>query len=529
MSTAADLVLTNAKIHSLTDSDTTYEAIAIQAGEIVRLGNDYDLSFLAGIETNVIDLDGKIVLPGFIDAHTHLETVGRRLVHADLSRADSPADCISLLCEAIGPDREWITGYGYDESTWEQSRHLTREDLDDVSEDRPVVAFREDLHTAGVNSVVLDRFREELPIEGVHTEGSEPTGILVEGALDPLYAATKPALDELRDLLEAATERATELGITGVHEMVRGSKAPRVYRDLARDGALPIRVRLNYWSDHLDSLSAVGFRTNHGGESVQVGAIKTYTDGSFGAHTAKLTEPYADGDASENDSGGSGESESAGAPEDTGQWVVSPDDLRALVRRADAEDFQMAVHAIGDAAIDVVLTAYEGEATDPEAARHRIEHAELLDEALFERFRAIKAIASVQPNFLRWADPGGLYDERLGERRRKRTNRYADLLGSDIPLAFGSDCMPLGPLYGIHRAVNAPVECQRLSVTQALRAYTHGAAYAGFDEDRLGTIEVGKRGDLVVLDRSPWNHPQDIETIDVSLTVVDGRIVHDDR
>jgi predicted amidohydrolase YtcJ len=153
----------------------------------------------------------------------------------------------------------------------------------------------------------------------------------------------------------------------------------------------------------------------------------------------------------------------------------------------------------------------------------------LLDEDLIERFRQTSAVASVQPNFLRWAEEGGLYDERLGERRRKRTNRYADLLGSDVPLAFGSDCMPLGPLFGIHRAVNAPIEGQRLPVTEALRAYTHGVAYAGFDEDRLGTIETGKQADLVVLDRSPWDHPEAIEAIDVSLTVVDGRIAYDDR
>jgi len=519
MSAAADLLFTNAEIHSLTDPDETYEALAIRDGEIVRLGTDYDVTFLAGVETETIDLDGRVLLPGFIDAHTHLEMVGRRLVHADLSEADSPGECRSLLETAADPDREWILGYGYDESSWEESRLLTREDLDAVSDERPVVAFREDLHTAGVNSVVLDRFREEMPAADVWTENDEPTGVLVEEALDPLFRATEPGREKLQDLLGAATERATELGITSVHEMVRGSQAPRVYRDLAREGALPIRVRLNYWSDHLDGLTEIGLGTNHGGEFVRTGAIKTYTDGSFGARTAKLTEPYADGD----------DGATTDASEDTGQWVVSPEDLHELVSRADGDGFQMTAHAIGDRAIEATLDAYEAEADDPGTARHRVEHAELLDEDLIERFRQAGAVASVQPNFLRWAEEGGLYDERLGEGRRKRTNRYADLLDAGVPLAFGSDCMPLGPLFGIHRAVNAPIEGQRLPVTEALRAYTHGAAYAGFDEGRLGTIETGKQADLVALDRSPWDHSEDIEDIVVSLTVLDGRIVHDGR
>jgi predicted amidohydrolase YtcJ len=547
MSTAADLVLRNAEIHSLADPDETCEAIAIRDGEIVRLGSDYDVTFLAGTDTEAIDLEGRVVLPGFIDAHTHLEIVGRRLVHADLSAADSPADCVALLRETADSDegsgREPILGYGYDESTWDESRLLTREDLDEVSTDRPVIAFREDMHTAGVNSVALDRFRGAMPDDDVRTEGGEPTGVVVEEAIDPLYAATEPARDDLYELLEAATERAAELGVTGVHEMIRGSDAPRVYRDLATEDALPIRVRLNYWSDHLDALTEIGLGTNHGDDFVRVGAIKTFTDGSLGARTAKLTEPYADGSADADadinaERGGDLNGNGIGnddttiddmATDDTGQWVVSSDDLHELVRRADEESYQLAAHAIGDAAIEATLDAYGSETTDPDVARHRIEHAEVLDEELIERFAGTGAIASVQPNFLKWADSGGLYDERLGESRRRRTNPYADLLDAGVPLAFGSDCMPLGPLYGVHRAVNAPVERQRLTVTEALRAYTRGAAYAGFDEDRLGTIEVGKRADLVILDRSPWEHPGEIEDIDVSLTVVDGRITHDDR
>lgn len=517
MTASADLVLTNASVHTLTDPDRTAEAVAVRDGEIVRVGSAYDVEFLADVETRTIDLDGRVLLPGFVDAHTHLEEVGKRLVHADLSTARSATEAVSLLTEhADETDHEWVLGYGYDESTWDEQRYLDRSALDDVHTDRPVVAFREDMHTAGVNGVVLDRLADRMPKDDVDHEGGNPTGVVVEDALDPVREAIAPGPDETRDLLLAAQERAHELGVTGVHDMVRRSHAPRVYRDLDRDGALSLRVRINYWSDHLDALTETGLRTNHGGEFVRTGAIKTFTDGSFGGRTAKLTEPYADGDPPDDD-----------AAEQTGQWVVSPDELAALVRRADDADFQLTAHAIGDAAIDEVLDRY-ADLDDP-AARHRIEHAELLSEGAIERFADTRSIASVQPNFLKWAHEDGLYDTRLGPDRRKRTNRFADLADAGVSLAFGSDCMPLGPLVGIHETVNAPVEAQRLPVTDALRAYTYGAAYAGFDEHRVGTIEVGKRGDFVALGRSPWDSSESIADIDVALTVVDGDVVYDGR
>ncbi|WP_367996252.1 amidohydrolase [Haloferax volcanii] len=540
MTAAADLVLTNAEVHTLGSPDETHEAVAVRDGEVVRVGRAFDVELLAGVETRVVDCGGRVVLPGFIDAHTHLPMVGRSLVHADLSAAGSPAEAVELLRERAaevesddetGDEAGWVLGYGYDESTWDDSRYLTRDDLDAVSESRPVVAFREDLHTAGVNSVVLDRHADEMPDSGVQTAGDgddgdgadggggdtagEPTGVVVEGAVDVLREATEPGREEMADLVRAAQSYATARGVTGVHDMVRGSRAPEVYRDLDEAGELALRVRINYWSDHLDALREVGLRTNHGGGSrgglVTVGAIKTFTDGSFGGRTAKLTEPYADAAADPD-----------ATDEETGQWVVAPEDLRDLVAAADESGYQLTAHAIGDAAIDAVLDAY-AETDDPGAARHRVEHVELASDEAIERFAESGVVASVQPNFLKWADEGGLYDARLGE-RRLRTNRYRDLLDAGVDLAFGSDCMPLGPLLGVDLATDHPNPDQSLTVTEALRAYTAGAAYAGFDEDRLGTVAVGNAADLVVLDESPWE-ADSIRDIAVSMTIVDGRVV----
>jgi hypothetical protein len=519
MTAAADYIFTNAAVHTLGESDEVAEAVAVRDGEIVRVDEEYEVEFLNGVETEVVDLGGRVLLPGFVDAHTHLQHLGRSLVHADLAAADSPADCVDLLgeSETENADTDWILGFGYDESTWDDSRYLTREDLDAVSDERPVAAFREDMHIAAVNSVALDRYVAEMPEEDVRTEGGDPTGVIVEEAVDVIYEAIEPDAEEMRELLDAAQREANRLGVTGVHDMVRNSRAPEVYRQMDVDGDLTLRVRINYWSDHLDAAVETGLRTNHGSEFVRTGAIKTFTDGSLGGRTAKLSEPYADAaDADE-------------VPDDaTGQWVVSPEELRDLVAEADGAGFQMTAHAIGDEAVDEVLSAY-AETDNPGAARHRVEHAELTDDEAVETFAESGVVASVQPNFLKWAQEDGLYDERLGTERRERSNRYADLLAAGAPLAFGSDCMPLDPLFGVHQTVNAPAERQRLSVTEALRAYTRGAAYAGFDEDRLGTITEGKKADLVALERSPWDHPEDIENIDVAMTVVDGDVVYDGR
>ncbi|MBP1921420.1 putative amidohydrolase YtcJ [Halorubrum alkaliphilum] len=529
MSQPADRVFLDGEIHTLTDPDETYEALAVRDGEIVRLGRSYDVEFLAGVETDVVDLDGRVLLPGFIDAHTHLTTVGRYLVHADLSGADSPTEAVGLLedraaelddesaaGEGTDSDAEWVLGYGYDESTWTEDRYLTREDLDRVSTGRPVAAFREDMHVAAVNGVVLDRFADALaavPDETVPTdEPGVPTGVLLESAIDPIYEAVEPGVEGTRSAVEAALELCTARGITGFHDMVRDSHAPRVYRDLDAAGELTARVRINYWSDHLDALREVGLTTNAGSALVETGAIKSYTDGSFGGRTARLSEPYTD------------------APEETGQWVVDPDELADAVEAATDAGYQFTAHAIGDEAVDAVLDAYEtASTTDPGDARHRIEHVELADDTAIDRLADSGVVASVQPNFLKWADEDGLYEARLGEERTAATNRYRDLLDAGVRLAFGSDGMPMDPLLGVHHAVNAPADAQRLSVTEALRAYTRGAAYAGFDENRLGTVEVGKRADLVVLDGSPWDHPESIRDVDVAMTVADGTIVHDAR
>jgi predicted amidohydrolase YtcJ len=312
----------------------------------------------------------------------------------------------------------------------------------------------------------------------------------------------------MRAYLLAAQDHAHGRGVTAVHDMVRRSAAPRVYRDLEADGELWLRVRINYWADHLEAVREVGLASNHGSDRVRVGAIKTYTDGSIGGRTARLSEPYADAEG------------------ERGDLLESPESLAELAERADEAGVQLALHAIGDEAIGVALDTVEGR----DGERHRIEHAEVLTDDLIERLADAGVVVSAQPNFLKWARDGGLYDGRLGRERRRDSNRLGALRDAGAALAFGSDCMPMDPLFGVQQVVTAPEPTQRLSVTDAIRAYTLGSARAGFDEGRMGTVEVGNCADFVVLEDSPWEVPDDeIADIAVADTVVGGEVVHDVR
>ncbi len=512
MTAAADLLITNAEVQTLTkqglatDGQPDANAIAIRDGQVVRVGDTYDLQFLADVETETIDLDGRTVLPGFVDAHTHLVHAGERAVHADLSVVGSAQAALDkLAAQADTRDEEWIVGVGYDESTWDDGT-LTRDRLDTVSDQRPVVAIRVDVHTAACNTRALEIVREQTSDQFIRTADGEPTGIVVEEATELLRETIAPGKAGTRRLIEAGIERATSRGITTIHDKVRNSPAPRIYRDLAAAGELDLRVRIDYWSDHVAAIEELGLRSNHGGEFVTVGGIKTFTDGAIGGRTAKVSTPYRD-------------------TESRGQWVVAPAAFHELADRVGNAGLQFVVHAIGDEAIDMAVETL----AEMPGTRHRIEHLEMASDETIEQLAETEIIASMQPNFHRWARADGLYETALGSERTAKTNRLGTLHDAGVMMAFGSDGMPMDPLYGIEQAVTAPTDEQTLDVGAALRAYTYGGAYAGFQEDVLGTIEPGKYADLVVLEESPWTAPEQASEIDVSLTIVGGEVVYDDR
>lgn len=529
----SDLLLRGGEVHLFDDDRTVAEAVLFRDGRVAAVGDvasveaavegagEVEGADAADADPTVVDLEGRTVLPGFNDAHTHLLSVGIDRLETDLADAPDRETALSMLREnaETTPAGEWVLGYNFDETTWpEGDDHLTRADLDAVSEDHPVAAMRVDGHAAAVNGPALDR----IDLAGVdrdvrRDDDGEPTGVLVEDAAGRVKQATYPRGEKARRALAAATERAHELGVTSVQNM-SGLTAPQEYGSPIqaaffgawRDGDLGLRVTFYVHSGKAESLADLEVASGFGDEWLRIGGLKTFSDGSLGARTGKISGTYADD------------------PDNDGTMVTTEAELLELFRTAARADQQIATHALGDAAIDTVLDCYEAVLDDYRVPdpRLRIEHVEIADDEAIARMAELGIVASMQPNFLQWAGDGGIYETVLDADLAALNNRYRDVLEADVPLAFGSDTMPIGPLHGIHHAVNAPRDGQRLSVDAAIAAYTRGAAYAEFAEDEKGTLEPGMLGDAVVLDADPFAAPDAIADIGVDVTVVGGEIAY---
>lgn len=518
--TTESLLLHGGTIHILDDGGSTVDAIRFTNGVVDAIGSE---ALDDTDATEGLDLDGCTVLPGFNDAHTHILSVGLTIHETDLEVADSRTETLESLEEnAAGTDPgDWVLGFGYDESTWPASdrRYLTRDELDAVSDEHPIAAQRIDGHTITLNSAGLDR----VDFDGVEhdlrrDERGEPTGVVVEDAAIRVKKATYPDREKARTALDLGVRRANELGLTSIQDMAGmttptgdGDPAHAAFFSAWRDDDLPIRLGYYVHVDHGDDLSNLEIASGFGNDRLRILGLKVFADGAIGSQTAKLTGEFLDD------------------PGNDGQFVLSRERLADAFAGAARADQQIATHAIGDEAIDVVLDAYEDvlDEYDVPEPRLRIEHVELATDGQIERMADLGIVASMQPNFLQWSAPDGLYETRLGERWRRRNNRHETVLEAGVPLAFGSDKMPFGPLYGIHHAVNAPHDAQRLSVDEAIRAYTEGSAYAEFAEDRKGTLERGMLADAVLLDRDPFEHPETIADIDVLATIVGGEFVYE--
>jgi predicted amidohydrolase YtcJ len=517
-----ELLLRGGAVHTFDDERTVGDAVLFRDGRVAAVGDTETVAAAAG-DPRVIDLDGRTVLPGFNDAHTHLLSVGIDRLETDLADADDRADALSMLREnaTTTESGEWVLGYNFDETTWpDGDGHLTRADLDSVSEDHPVATMRVDGHAAAVNGPALDR----VDLDGVERDvkrgdDGEPTGVLVEDAAGRVKQATYPRGEKARRALAAATERAHELGVTSVQNM-SGLTAPQgfgspihaAFFGAWRDDELGLRVTFYVHSGKAESLSDLEIASGFGDDWLRIGGLKTFSDGSLGARTGKISGTYVDD------------------PGNDGTMVTTEAELRELFRTAARADQQIATHALGDVAIDTVLDCYETVLDDYRVPdpRLRIEHLELATDAAIERMAELGIVASMQPNFLQWAGEGGVYETVLGDEARGANNRFKSVCDAGVRLAFGSDTMPIGPLHGIHHAVNAPHDAQRLSVDEAIAAYTRNAAYAEFAEDEKGSLELGKLADAVVLDGDPFAEPESIRSIAVDTTIIGGEIAHGD-
>lgn len=511
-SRGAELILVNGNVVTLEERRPRAKGIAIGNGRVLAVGSNEQAERWGDRRSRIVDLRGRTVLPGFCDSHTHVASASAKLDWIRLDEARSLSEALSMVRNAIekASPGSWVVGQGWDESKWLERQPFNRVIIDAVAPRNPVLLARVDWHSVAVNSRALERLKIAPDTGGVvRDENGEPTGILKEEAAAAMLDLLKPTVDQIASSLAKIARFCHSLGITSIHDIVHKDEIV-AYQRLRDIGQLKLRVYLMPRASLLDAISSSGLRTRFGGQYLQLGAIKVFADGSLGSRTAALSRPFSD-DIS------------------LGQLMYANEEMHDIFLKAHRSGLQLAVHAIGDRAIEQVISIFEKVQEDQDAPspRHRIEHLELPTEAHLERMREAGLIASMQPNFIgRWSGPGEVYEQRLGRERTTTNNPLRWVRKHRVKLCFGSDGMPYGPLYGIHYAVNGFFACQRIGVEQAIRAYASGGAFASFQEDLKGGLAEGKLADLVVLDRDPTKHPESIKDVKILATVVGGKVVY---
>lgn len=526
----AELVLTGGTVWTGMDDMPIAQAVAVRDGKILAVGSDAEVREYEGAGTQVIDLDGRLVVPGFIDDHTHFINGGFQLGSVDLRSSATPeefAERIAAFARTL-PAGRWITGGDWDHEMWAGAPLPRREWFDHLTPDHPVAVSRLDGHMMVVNTTVLELagITRDTPDPAGGTivrdeRTGEPTGVLKDEAMSLVYRVMPEATSEERDeAFRQAQEFALARGVTMVHDM--GDWADlETYRRAHTAGRQRIRiyslVPLASWERLREFVAANG----RGDDLLQWGGLKGFVDGSLGSTTAWFHEPYED------------------EPGTTGLLVTDTAQLRAWVLGADAAGLHVVVHAIGERANDWLLDVYAAAARENGARdrRFRIEHAQHLSAAAIPRFAAMGVLPSMQPYHA--IDDGRWAEKRIGAERIQRTYAFRSLLDSGANLMFGSDwtVAPIDPLAGIYAAVTRRtiddanpagwVPREKISVEEALRAYTAANAYGAFMEDRLGIIRVGALADLVVLGEDVTRiDPVDIRDVQVDYTIVGGEVVH---
>lgn len=526
----ADLLLSNATVITLDPALPQGAAITVEDGRITWVGDQAEAREHSA--RREVDLGGATVVPGFIDAHHHLMTLGFWM--SQINCAYPVVTSIAQIVEQVAlrasqtTPGEWIRGRGYDDNKLAERRHLTRADLDAVSPEHPVMIRNASGHMCVVNSFALrqagigrgtpDPFGGHIDVDA----DGEPTGLLQEKAQELLGVPFLPTdKAELRRYLDVAGQAYLAAGVTSGHEAGIFSPAEfGVYQDAWADGALALRTYMMIRNPMIDALEGVGFHTGFGDDMLRVGSIKIISDGSLIGRTAAVSSPFCHGDT-----------------EDLGLAMFTQAELDDLVWRGHSAGWQMAIHAIGDRAIEMCLDAYAaalGRLPRPDH-RHRIEHCGILRPDLIARMAAMKVIPVGQPPFITEFGDGFL--AHLGQERSQLTYPLRSLLAAGIPAAGSSDS-PVSsyqPLLGIQAAVTektmsgadfAPGEA--LTVEEAIGLYTRNAAHAAFDEGVKGTVTPGKYADLTVLASDPRAVPPEaISAIAVTATIQGGEFVYE--
>ena len=537
------MLLTNGRIYTLDAADRVVDTLVVRAGRIAFAGRRADVN--PAIGEPEIDLGGRAVLPGLVDAHGHLMHLARQRLSLDvagLSSEEASADRVAARAAAARPG-DWIAGRGWDQNRWPGGGFPSRASLDRAAPHHPVSLVRVDGHAIWANSAALraagiDRRTPDPPGGRLERDaGGEPTGILIDTAQELVRRSEpRPTPAQLEAAVTAAIADCLAVGLTGVHEMGADLDALAAYRRLAAAGTFPFRNSVALrgadpaaWQAALDEgpTGAVDAR-------VRVGAVKLMADGALGSRGAALHAPYCDD------------------PANTGLLLLPPDELETRIGAAAARGFQVCVHAIGDRANTLVLDAFDTvlhgraargggrvAAAPARDARHRVEHAQILAERDIPRFRALGVLPSMQPTHctsdMPWAPA------RLGAERLPGAYAWRALLATGSIIAGGSD-FPVelpNPFHGVHAAVTRRPRGgpdpgwqpeQRMTRGEAVRAFTAWNAYAAHQEAALGTLEPGKWADLVACSTDVFVCPEaEIPGIQPLLTLVGGEIVLDRR
>jgi len=502
--------------------------IAVSGDTIDFVGDESAVRARIGRSTRVVELQGRFAMPGFIDTHTHFLDGGFRLSTVNLRDAATPAEFAERLrIYATGlQEGEGILGGDWDHELW-GGELPDRSWIDDATPDNPVFVTRLDWHMALANSRALelagitDDARSPEGGEIVRDASGRLTGVFKDEAMPLVQSHIPDPSEAQRDsALREGMSYAASLGLTGVHDM--GSwEDLATYRRALSSGDLSVRVYAFVPLSTVDRLAAFVAEYGHGDDWLRVGGLKGFVDGSLGSGTALFIDPYSD------------------EPDNTGLRLTPLEALETWSRRADEAGLQVAIHAIGDRATKELLDLYEQLEAERGARdrRYRIEHAQHLRAEDVDRFSALGVVAAMQPYHA--IDDGRWAERRIGPDRARLTYAFRSLIDSGATVAFGSDwtVAPLDPLTGVYAAVTRRtlagahpdgwVPEQKLSVGEALRAYTTEAARAGFMEDRTGALTAGRLADFIVLDRNPFEVPsEDLAALRVELTFVGGAEVY---
>jgi hypothetical protein len=541
----ADVIFAHGNVYTGVPANTPFasieraEAIAVKGDRILAVGKTFDLEKFKGPQTQIVDLGGHFTMPGFNDAHLHLDDAGQTKLSVNLTGVKSLDELRSKVAARVGESRagEWIVGSGWDETLWPVKVTPTRWDLDEVSAGHPVFLGRIDGHIAVANTRALQLGSINLASrdpQGGHIDRNqtgEPTGILRETAQEAVEAVIpKPTHQQRRQGIELALADLAEHGVTSCQDYSPNWDSFQVYEELEKEGKLTARI--SEWLPFDESVEDLTKKRDSHPQSdlmLHTGMLKGFMDGSLGSHTAAMLEPYADD------------------PKNSGLPRYDPVKLNDMTKERVLAGFQIGFHAIGDKGVQMALDAFAGaEKAAKEAKvkaanggddyRLRIEHAQVTIPAEITQFKQLKVIASMQPSHLltdmRWAQ------DRLGPKRAATSYAWLSFLNNKVGLAFGTDypVEPVTPFRGLYAAVTRKSENgkqeyfpdQRLTIDQAIAAYTQGSAFAEFEEKEKGRLVPGMLADFVVLDRDVTaSSPEKILGAKVLRTVVSGKTVYE--